>query len=103
MPLPVAVNIGGHRFSVELVDVVNKYQPRRGEIRHLEGRILIDSSMMESRREQSLLHEILHEIDQQCGLGLEETDVGRLAEALYAVLVNNRLTFGGHGATTKTG
>lgn len=94
MAIPDKVQIGGHSFIVKRVDVVDKHNPKRGEIRYLENQILIDSTMAESRQEQSLLHEILHEIDQQCALGLEERDVWRLAEALYAVLCNNKLVFG---------
>ncbi|HHY95080.1 MAG TPA: hypothetical protein GX513_08740 [Firmicutes bacterium] len=94
MKLPKMVTIGGHCFTVELVDVVNKHVPRRGEIQHLDVRIRIDRTMAHSRQEESLLHECLHEIDQQLALGLGEEVISRLSEALYAAIKVNRLYFG---------
>lgn len=94
MEIPSAVAIGGHRFTVDLVEVVNKHIPRRGEIDHLTTTIRIDRSMAHSRQEECLLHECLHEIDQQLALGLPEDTINRLSEALYAVIKTNRLYFG---------
>ncbi len=94
MKLPEKVKIGGHTFNVTLVEVVNKHSPRRAEIDHLEGEIRIKTEMCHSKQEQSLLHEILHELDQQCATGLDEETLIRLAEGLYDVLKTNKLYFG---------
>jgi hypothetical protein len=94
MKIPQHVRIGGHLFQVSIVEIVNKHVPRRAEIDHLENKIRIDGAMSHSRQEQSLLHEILHEIDQQCAIGLDEDAVARLAESLYAAIKINKLHFG---------
>ncbi|MCL5045571.1 MAG: hypothetical protein M1598_01990 [Actinobacteria bacterium] len=95
--IPDRLMIGGHEFQVEFVEVVNKHVSRRAEIDHLAGKIRIDASMMASRQEESLLHEVLHELDQQCHVGLSEEDLWRLAEGLYAVLKVNGIQFGPKG------
>ncbi|MEW6661976.1 MAG: hypothetical protein ACOY9Y_09680 [Bacillota bacterium] len=94
MKIPERVEIGGHVFRISIVEVVNKHTPRRAEIDHLAGEIRIDAAMAHSRQEQSLLHEILHEVDQQFATGLDEATLARLAEGLYAVLKLNHLHFG---------
>lgn len=81
-------------LRLQSFDVVNKHVPRRAEVDHLAGEIRIDSGMMHSKQEQSLFHEILHEVDQQCATSLNEETVSRLAESLFDVIKYNGLYFG---------
>ena len=91
MKIPNSVKIGAHIFEVQMVEVVNKEMPRRGEIDHQQNTIRLDKTMAQSKIEEGLFHEILHELDVEIDIGLGEQGVGRLSYALYGVLVDNDL------------
>ena len=91
MQIPKKVKIGPHVFTVQLVDVVNKLIPRRGEVDHEANTSRLDKTMAQSKIEECFLHEILHELDEELVLGLGEERVGRVSYALYGVLVDNKM------------
>ena len=89
------INILGIDFSVNEVPVVNKNSPEKGEINYLKCQILIDESMPEDLKEQTLWHEILHAICDLTGnyeIGQNENAVQSIATALYCVLKTNDIT-----------
>lgn len=82
------VNVLGMHYKIEEVECVSKDCLEKGEIRFLENRILIDKTMPEELKEQTLMHEIIHAIC--AGLGLEELNqdeqtVQSLATALHCL------------------
>ena len=91
MKIPNSVKIGAHIFEVQMVEVVNKEMPRRGEIDHEQNTIRLDKTMAQSKIEECLLHEIIHELDEELLIGLSEDALSRLSYALYGVLVDNDL------------
>ena len=89
--IPNKVKIGPHMFEVQLVEVVNKSEPRRAEINMLNNCIRIDSTMVVSKQEEGFFHEVFHEISTSLGVELEENDVMRLSYGIYMVLKDNDL------------
>jgi hypothetical protein len=74
-----------------MVDVVNKNIPRRGEIHPQENYIKLDRTMAQSKIEECLFHEVLHEINDQLRLELSEEDICRISYAFYGFLADNGL------------
>ena len=103
--LPSRVTVGGHEFAVDVVERVSKQADLRGEIDHLNGNIRIMQEMVDSRKEECLLHEVFHEIEQQAHLGLEERDIWTISEGFYAFIKQNPhwITFRGAGAERTVG
>jgi Zn-dependent peptidase ImmA (M78 family) len=82
------INIMGVIFTVMEVDVVNKTEPRKGEIDYLTNEIRIDKNMPKSSKEQTLMHEIMHAVFDLLGmdeLAEDEAKVQSIATALHQV------------------
>lgn len=83
------LNIMGVIFTIQEVDVVDKANPKKGEINYLTGEIKIDKNMPPTLKDQTLMHEIIHAICDLNGwyeLGEDEEKVQGLATALHQVL-----------------
>jgi len=96
--MPREVTILGLKYKVELVEVVSKYLPRIGEINYIEQVIRIDSTLSEERKQQTLLHEILHGICEQLGLdeiNNDEKAISAISIALHQVMTELSFDFGG--------
>lgn len=88
------INILGVIYEVQEVDVVNKVEPRRGEINYLTNVIRIDKNMPETLKEQVLMHEILHAVFDLIGLdelGEDEEKVQSIATALHHVFATQTI------------
>ncbi len=88
------INILGLIYRVEEVEVVNKYEPRKGEINYLTNVIKIDKSMPEDLKNQVLMHEILHGIFDLLGLdelSEDENKVQSIATALHQVFTTQAI------------
>lgn len=82
------IDILGVEYTVSEVEVVNKEEPRKGEINFLTNEIRIDRQMPISLKEQVLMHEILHAVFELLGmekLALNERKVQSIATALHQV------------------
>lgn len=82
------INILGVEYLIEEVEVVNKCEPRRGEINYLTGIIKLDRNMPPTLKEQVLTHEILHAVFDLLGLDKlaeDEKKVQSIATALHQV------------------
>ena len=85
------LNILGVKYTVEEVPVVNKNEPRKGEINYLTNEIKIDESMPICLKIQTLMHEILHAIFDLLGyqeLAEDEEKVQGIATALHQVFTS---------------
>ena len=86
------ITVMGVDYDIEYVDVVNKEEPRFGEVDFFNSVIKIDNSLSEDMKQVTLIHEIIHCI---ClGLGFyeiseDETIVQSLSTALYDVWKSN--------------
>ena len=88
------LNILGVIYTVEEVEVVNKTEPRRGEINFLTNEIKIDKNMPTSLKEQVLMHEILHATFDLLGfseLAENEEKVQSIATALHQIITSQTI------------
>jgi hypothetical protein len=76
--------------------VVEEDRPRNenggilyGETRYSKLQLAVDPGNPAHRVRETMLHESLHAVDDEYGLGLDEAIVDRLARALYATLRAN--------------
>ena len=86
-----SLNILGVEYTVEEVPVVNKSEPRKGEINYITNEIKIDESMTKSLKNQTLMHEILHAVFDLLGyqeLAADEEKVQGIATALHQVFTS---------------
>ena len=88
------INILGVTYTIEEVEVVNKSEPRRGEINFLTNEIKIDKNMPRSLKNQVLMHEILHATFDLLGfndLAEDEEKVQSIATALHQILTTQTI------------
>ena len=85
--LPDKIDILGIQYDIEEVEAVSKDQLLYGQIQFFEGKILIDATMSDDKKKQTLIHEAIHGICD--GLALEELNnnesaIQGLASAIYS-------------------
>ena len=94
MKIPNKIKIVGKTFTVEIRDRLKEDgSDRLGSILYGQQKIIIDSSILEEAKDQTLLHEIVEGIINLFDLEIEHKDLSILSEALYAVLKDNNLRF----------
>ncbi len=62
-----------------------------GLIKHQKGEIKIDKSQHQRRKEEALLHEIIHFVSYEKRLNLSEKKIDSLSSGLYQVLKDSKL------------
>lgn len=90
------INILGVTYTIAEVEVVNKAEPRKGEINFLTNEIKLDKNMPESLKNQVLMHEILHAVFDLLGLdelNEDENKVQSIATALHHVFTSQPTFF----------
>lgn len=80
-----SVEILGITYSVEEVDVVDKTELCYGQVNHFEQTIRIDKNLPTDKKEQTLLHEILHAVCENLGL-LEISENEHAIQSISAAL-----------------
>lgn len=83
------MKIGCYRYEVKEVKSVNKFEARKGEIDFYEKVIRLDEDMSPNDKLETLLHEIVHGIDDFMDVGLEENQVKKLGHGLAMVFMDN--------------
>lgn len=94
MEIPERVKIGPHQFDVKIVDVVDSAMNLKGQINTLSNCIRLKRDMAQSKQEETLFHEVLHEIAASLSVQdalLDEENVTRIAYGFYQFLVDNDL------------
>jgi Zn-dependent peptidase ImmA (M78 family) len=79
------INLLGVEIAVKETDVVNKYEPRKGEYDYLTATITLDKNMTVSMKNNTLMHELLHAMFDLLGyddLRDDEQKVQAIASAL---------------------
>ncbi|GGP16247.1 ImmA/IrrE family metallo-endopeptidase [Oceanobacillus neutriphilus] len=93
--LPSRVVVAGINYEIKEVDGLAEEHNLGGQILYEKGIIKIDSSMCKDKKEQVLVHEILHSIFNEAGYNEQDEDmVNRLGIVLYQVFKDNNLHFG---------
>lgn len=88
------INILGVEYTVQEVEVVNKEEPRRGEVNLLTNIIKLDKEMPLSLKNQTLMHEILHAVFDLLGmddLSNDESKVQAIAVAIYYIFSTQKI------------
>ena len=60
-----------------------------GQIHYLPEKILLNTDASEEQRKATLLHEIMHALDEIYNIGLEEEQVDKLGNAIYMLQKDN--------------
>lgn len=92
MPLPQSVKVGGITLPVVLVDDIPVDGGRAsGQWHYDSGELRVNRALnpTEGQQRETMLHEVLHVIDDALVLGLTEKQIHRLSAMLAAVLVDN--------------
>lgn len=89
----MTVNILGIEYRIEEVESVSKTESLLGSIDFLNQVIRIDVSLSNEKKEETLLHEILHGIAEATGLEetLNEQVVQILSRTLYDLFKRQKL------------
>ena len=62
-----------------------------GLIAHKEGEIKLDKNQHHRRKEQVLLHELVHFVNAEERIKMKERDVEKLSTGLYQILKDNNI------------
>jgi Zn-dependent peptidase ImmA (M78 family) len=77
------MTILGKRYKIKYLDD-NTIQSAYGSVKRGQGLILINKDTTPDQQAETLLHEVIHAVDEELLIGLEEADVARLAVGLYS-------------------
>ncbi len=86
---PRTVKILATRLKVSLVDLAGECG-RQAEIRFWKKEIRLDK---DNPNAESLLHEIVHSVDEQLALNMDEDNVSRMGTALATLIADNPRLF----------
>jgi len=83
------VKIGYLTYEITEVESVNKFESRKGEIDYFSRQIRIDKDMTLQDKKETLIHEIIHGVEEFMGINLEEDHVRKLGVGLAMVIRDN--------------
>lgn len=86
--LPSVLRIIGKQYKTALVDKVDD-QDSDGESDPVSQRIILAKSQTFEPARETTLHELVHAIDHQMGLGLKEKQVEGLGVGIFALMRDN--------------
>lgn len=90
MHIPVEVKIGYKDYSVEKVNDLNDGRNiLYGQILYDEEKIKLKSDLTQNMLKCTLLHEVVHGIDEQNAINLTEEQVEKLGVGLYQFIRDN--------------
>ncbi|MDM5239356.1 ImmA/IrrE family metallo-endopeptidase [Bacillus cereus] len=85
--------IGGVKYKVVEVKGLTKEYGMLGQILYDELLIKIDADLPQGRKEETLIHEVLHGIFFEAGFEEQDEDmINRVGKVLYQVIRNNLVT-----------
>lgn len=92
--LPEVINIAGIDYTVRLVDEIDDDPNMMGSCVYQKTAIKIRNGMSDDKKNQTLVHEMLHACFNEAGFDEQDEDiVNRLGIVLYQVLKDNKLEF----------
>lgn len=103
MTIPKTIKVGPHIYKISVEDDFAENHGALAQARHTKTAIIIDPAQSASQMYDSLLHEILHCINNQVEFApkdreLEEQAVSRLAPMLLMLIEDNPELFKGGGS-----
>lgn len=87
------VKIGGIVYQIEVVNDFTGETGDWGQTNFKKTKITLDSNLSEQRRNQTLVHEIVHGLFMEAGIEDDEDAVNRLGIVLHQVLTDNDFSF----------
>jgi hypothetical protein len=94
MDIPKQVKILGMPYEIEEVEYISREELKLAQIDYLHQKILVLSDLGKQKKEQALMHEILHGIFNALGLDYtDEENIQRIACVLHQVITENRSLF----------
>jgi hypothetical protein len=86
------LKVGGAIYTVHEVEGLHRKLNLLGNVDFSDCIIQIDSAMSDERKEQTIIHEVLHAIHFEAGYDAEDQDedmINRTANVLHQVIVDN--------------
>lgn len=94
MKIPEKVKILYKEYSVSEIDNLhNEYGDLYGEIRYLPEKISLNAISSNEQKKATLIHEIVHGMDEMYNIGLKEKQVEKLGNAFYMLIQDNPQLF----------
>lgn len=88
--IPGSVKILYKKYGIEMVDNLHdKGNELYGQIEYLPQKIYLNSKSSEEQRKATLIHEIIHGLDEMYNIGLKEKQVEKLGNAVYMLVRDN--------------
>ena|SRR3990167_9882309 len=87
MKIPKKLKIGGHIYRVVFQKETDLASNDCGKTDRVKGIVAIDKDLIQSEKEETLFHEIMHIINNE----YKEVEIDFLAQAIYATLKGNNL------------
>lgn len=93
--IPLKVIVAGIDFEILEVKGITERFNVLGQVNYNKGQIELDQDMCKTKKEQVLIHEVLHACFNEAGYEEQDEDVvNRVSIVLYQVLKQNKLYFG---------
>ena len=90
MKIPKNVKILYKEYNVEFEpNLHDENGDLYGQILYMPERIIINSAGSVEQQKSTLLHEIVHGLDELYGIGLKEDQVEKLGTAMYMLVKDN--------------
>ncbi|KKL20173.1 hypothetical protein LCGC14_2458140 [marine sediment metagenome] len=93
MRVPKTITIGTHTYRITFDPYLILDKGKRGNINHRTQWITIDPSLSGSVKNTTLVHEVLHIIQEVYSVSLGEGDTDRIAEGIAEMLAGFGITF----------
>jgi hypothetical protein len=88
------IKILGLTYEIEEVEYISREELKLAHIDYLHQKIQILSDLGKQKKEQALMHEVLHGIYNALGLDYtDEENIQRIACVLHQVITDNRSLF----------
>ena len=91
MTIPKRITFMGYTFRVIQETEHTEDEERYGLIDYKMQAIQLNKNTSDDRKQETLVHELIHLVSGFLNIEIEEDDVGRLGHGLYAVLKENGL------------
>ena len=79
MNIPESVNILYKKYDIEMVDNLHDEKgDLYGQIRYLPEKIYLNSAAKEQQMKATLIHEVIHAMDEMYNIGLKENAPGNI-------------------------
>lgn len=90
MNIPEKVNILYKTYEVEEVPNLHEGADELyGQVHFLPEQIALNAGASEEQKKATLIHEIMHALDEMYSIGLEEAQVEKLGNAVYTLARDN--------------